>query len=155
MTKILVVSDTHGNKEEFKSLVNSDSFDYVLFLGDLLGDVQGLGLTNLNCVRGNWDLDFKTPVEAFLEVENVKIMFTHGHKYGVKAGVGGLIKAAKQENCDFVCYGHTHVQKYEKVDNIGILNPGAFSNFKGGKRTYAILEVDNKKINVNMLNYLK
>lgn len=155
MTKILVVSDTHGNKEEFKELVNSDSFDYVLFLGDLLGDVQGLGLKNLHCVRGNWDLDFKTPVEAFLEVENVKIMFTHGHKYSVKSGLGGLIKVARQEKCNFVCYGHTHVQKYDIVDEIGVLNPGAFSTFKGGKRTYAVLEVDNKKINVNMLNYLK
>ncbi|MBR2467626.1 MAG: YfcE family phosphodiesterase [Clostridia bacterium] len=155
MKKILVVSDIHGNREDFCGLVESNQFDFIFFLGDLVADVQNLGLKNLHMVRGNWDIDFRVPVEAFVDVEGVKIMLTHGHKYGVKSGIGGLIKAAKQENCNLVCYGHTHIQDYVEVDGIGVLNPGAFSSFKGGKITYAIVEIDDKKINVNMLKNLK
>lgn len=155
MTKILVVSDTHGNKDNLKKLVQSDSFEYVLFLGDCLSDVQGITTTNLCCVKGNWDIDFKTPNEAILNVEGVNIFFTHGHKYSVKSGLGGLVSVAKKENCNLVCYGHTHIQNYVQIDGIGFLNPGAFSNFKGGKCTYAVVEINNKNFNVNMLNYLK
>lgn len=155
MKKILVVSDTHGNKEDFNKLATSDNFDHIFFLGDVLADVQNFGLKNLHMVRGNWDLDFRVPIEAFVDVDGFKIMLTHGHKYGVKSGIGGLIKAAKQEGCKLVCYGHTHIQNFVEVDGIGVLNPGAFSTFKGGKITYAIVEIVDKKINVNMLKNLK
>ncbi len=155
MKIVLVISDSHGNSKELETLINSHSFDYVFFLGDTLNDIQGVNHNNLSCVRGNWDLDIRTPIEAFVTIENAKIMITHGHKYRVKSGLGALINTAKSEKCDFVCYGHTHTQKYEKADNIGILNPGAFSNFKGGDYSYAVLEIDGKKINVNMSKFLK
>ena len=92
----------------------------------------------------------KITLEEVVEIEGVKILVTHGHKYGVKSGIGGLIKRAEQENIKLVCYGHTHIQDVQEVNNVVYLNPGAFSYFKGGKHTYAVVEIIDKKIIVNM-----
>lgn len=155
MTKILVVSDTHGNKDGLMEVVKTCKCEHVFFLGDLLKDVEELNIKNLVKVRGNWDYDFKVKLTEFLEIENVKIMLTHGHKYGVKNGLGALINEGKKEHCKLVCYGHTHVQNFLEVDGIYLLNPGALSNFKKGKFTYAVVTIDNGKIYVNMQNNLK
>lgn len=155
MKNILVVSDTHGNKKGLNELVKSTNFDFIFFLGDLLGDVDNLSSNNVIKVRGNWDYTLKFKTTEFVEIEGVKFMLTHGHKYFVKNGLGALIKEAQKNKVDVVCYGHTHKQDLCEVDGIKLLNPGAFSSFKGGKFTYAIINVDNKKIYVNMLNNLK
>lgn len=153
MAKILVASDTHGNKEQLKSLLTEGDFTHLIFCGDMLKDLEDINFDNIIKVKGNWDewvIDHKNTLEEVVEIEGVKILVTHGHKYGVKSGIGGLIKRAEQENIKLVCYGHTHIQDVQEVNNIVYLNPGAFSYFKGGKHTYAVVEIIDKKIIVNM-----
>lgn len=154
MKKILVVSDSHGNSEALKTLVNEIKFDHMFFLGDTLRDVENLQVQNLIKVRGNWDYDFITKSVEIVKIENVKFMLLHGHGYGVKQGIGYLIKQAEKENVDFVCYGHTHISRLEYVNGVGYLNPGAFSYAKGGKKTYAIITVDGTNVNAE-INYFK
>ena len=155
MMKICLLSDSHGNRRKVEDLIVSNEFDYVFFMGDGLRDFDNIDETILKKVCGNCDFFSQEAVTQFVTINGVKIMITHGHEFKAKLTPLLMVEKAKQNNCNIVCYGHTHVQKYDIVDEIGVLNPGAFSNFKGGKRTYAVIEVDNKKINVNMLNYLK
>lgn len=150
MTKILVISDSHGNSEAIETLVASTQFNYMFFLGDTLKDVENLKIKNLIKVRGNWDFDLTTPVVEIVKIDNLKFLLLHGHGYGVRYGIGYLIKVAKQENVDFVCYGHTHISALDFVDGVGYLNPGAFSFVKTGKKTYAIITIDNGKINAEI-----
>ena len=153
MIKILVVSDSHGNKNDLISLVNETEFNYMFFLGDTLKDVENLKVNNLIKVRGNWDYDFATKTVEIVEIDNFKFMLLHGVGYGVKQGIGYLIKEAEKEKVNFVCYGHTHTSKLEYVNGIGYLNPGAFSYVKGGRKTYAIITIDNKKINAEIKSF--
>lgn len=154
MIKILVVSDSHGNSEALETLVSETKFDYMFFLGDTLKDIENLKTDNLIAVRGNWDYDFSTPSIKTVRIGNVKFLILHGHGFGVKQGLGYLIKEAEKEQVNFVCYGHTHISNLEYVNGIGYLNPGAFSYAKGGKKTYAIITVDGTKINAE-INYFK
>ena len=152
MAKILIASDTHGNKEQFKQLISENEFTHIIFCGDLLKDVEDINHNNLIKVKGNWDewfIDNKNKLEEVVEIEGVKIIVTHGHKYGVKSGLGGLIKRAEQEQAKIVCYGHTHIKDVQEIDGVLYINPGAFSYFKGGKQTYVIVEIVDKKIIVN------
>lgn len=154
MTKILVVSDSHGNKEQLKKLIDTCTYDYMFFLGDVLSDLQGLNIKNLVKVKGNWDADFATKRKEIIQIENVKIMLVHGHGYNVKMGLNKLLETAKKEKIKLVCYGHTHIANFTEIDGIGFVNPGAFSGFKKGKFTYATVQIDGDKIYVNMWNYL-
>lgn len=150
MKNVLVVSDSHGNKENLKTLIETGNYDYVFFLGDLISDVSEVKHNNLIKVRGNWDVNFTVKGTEVLQIEGVKIMLTHGHAFGVKTGIDKLISKAKKLNVKLVCYGHTHVANFVEVDGIGFLNPGAYSSFKGGKGTCATLKIDGEKIYVNM-----
>ena len=152
MAKILIASDTHGNKEQFKQLISENEFTHIIFCGDLLKDVEDINHNNLIKVKGNWDewfIDNKNKLEEVVEIEGVKIIVTHGHKYGVKSGLGGLIKRAEQEQAKIVCYGHTHIKDVQEINGVLYINPGAFSYFKGGKHTYVTIEIADKKIIVN------
>ena len=50
---------------------------------------------------------------------------THGHLYNVIFGMDRLYYLAKENNCNLVLYGHTHIQKMEEHDGIIFLNPGS------------------------------
>lgn len=153
MTKILVVSDSHGNKNDLITLINETEFNYMFFLGDTLKDIEDLQVTNLIKVRGNWDYDFTTKTIEIVKIDNFKFMLLHGFGYGVKQGIGYLIKEAEKEKADFVCYGHTHISNLEFVNGVGYLNPGAFSYVKGGKKTYAIITIENGKISAEIKSF--
>lgn len=159
MTKILVVSDTHGNKSELKKLILDNPCDYTFFLGDTTNDIDDvkkeIEIPNLYIVKGNWDIGFKYKTREYLKIDDIKILLVHGHGLDVKNNLNTLIDLAKKEKVDLVCYGHTHIQRENIVDEIVFVNPGAYSNFKGGQYTFAVIQIDNKKISVNMLKKIK
>ena len=49
-------------------------------------------------------------------------------------------KEARENKCDILVYGHTHVKKLEKKDNLIILNPGSPSRPRDYAPSFAILE---------------
>ena len=98
-------------------------------------------LATINCIKA---------LGKEVVIEGVKIFVTHGHRYDVKRGLGGLIRRVEGKGFNLVCYGHTHIQDFEVVNDIAYLNPGAFSYFKGGKQTFAVVEIEDGKFIVNM-----
>ncbi len=92
----------------------------VIFLGDGLRDLDRLefGDTPVHRVSGNCDLFSVGMIDVCREEELIPIaghrmLLVHGHKYGVKGGLGALISHAAKENADLVLYGHTHVPRLD------------------------------------------
>lgn len=137
--KILVVSDSHGYKERLKDIVeaNADA-EVVIFCGDgerdfnALNEVQSLRNKRVIAVCGNCDTMSFYPRTSFDEIGGHNFYITHGHYQYVKSGYDYIALDAQKNNRDVVCFGHTHVQHYEKRDNLILFNPGAVMNSQYG-----------------------
>ncbi len=146
MLKICLISDSHGNKDKIEDLLFNNTFDYIFFMGDGLRDFKDYYLENLKMVSGNCDLFSDEPFTTFVKIQDKKIMITHGHVYKAKLTKMLMANYAKEQNCDIVCYGHTHCQKDESVNGVRLINPGAFKNGE-----YAILKIENNKVEVSFI----
>lgn len=161
--KILIISDIHGDYKSLNKVVESNKFDKLFILGDVL---QGPNTEDYNreeviktlkkykekisIVKGNCDSeeDFQdlgfTP-EKFVEeeIDNMKFVLTHGH----------LFNYYNLPNVDFDVYiqGHTHIPVLVEMDGKYYVNPGSLSLPKGlYDKSYAIYE--NNKITIHELN---
>lgn len=140
--KLLVISDSHGSYEKMYTLFKSGNYRGVIFLGDGLRDAERLYDDSYGVpvyrVAGNCDFSLgNTLLEQIIEIGGKKILITHGHKYSVKNGYHLLFEIAKKRQVDMALCGHTHVQYYEKRDNVIVANPGALMLGK-----YAVLTID-------------
>lgn len=144
MTKLGVIADSHRNKRRLAlALEEMKDCRYILCLGDHdsdMEDAEGVG-DRLRAVCGNCDPFSSSPCVQYLQVENVRLMMTHGDAYGVKYSLTRLFLKAKSENVRVALYGHTHERRADEQDGVLLLNPGAL---KDGK--YLILEIDGDKI---------
>ena len=59
-----------------------------------------------------------------------KILLTHGHLYDVRTTFERLVHLALELGCDYVLYGHTHIQRIDVVDGITLINPGSLLDDK-------------------------
>lgn len=150
MKKITVISDTHNNIEQIKSLhgIMLES-DYVFHLGDYVNDIAfmrpELG-EKLITVRGNGDLFNKAPDEKVVEIEGVKLFLTHGHKYRVKSTLQNLGQETLAYDCRAALYGHTHLSGIESYGGVQLINPGSFHAPKSGVNSYCYLIVWKGKV---------
>ena len=102
MQKCLVFSDSHGAALLRMQRVIEAHTDaqVVFFLGDGLSEAEALVPMFPDraflFVRGNCDLAPLSAVEETdaVTLEGVRIVFTHGHKYGAKYSHGGLMALA-------------------------------------------------------------
>jgi len=137
MAKICLISDSHGYKNRVESLVYENDYDYIFFMGDGLRDFEDIDLNNIKKVSGNCDLFNFEAITMFVNINKNKIMITHGHEYKAKLSKALMLKTAKENNCNIVCFGHTHKQFCEYIDDILFVNPGALKNGE-----YALLTIN-------------
>ena len=122
MTKIGVISDTHGllRPEVVEKLRGSD---YIIHAGDI-GDRTILDklaeLAPVTAVRGNVDREkwaHKIPETNVLEIAEISIYVLHDlHKLDLKPEKAGFAA---------VVYGHSHVPKQETKSGVLYFNPGS------------------------------
>lgn len=143
--RILVLSDSHGRVGLVQEIIKREIFDNAIFLGDGLKDFEYIEDERFIKLAGNCDLFSTEQKEVCLNLENVKILATHGHLYKAKLGLFGLLKEAKEKQICLVLYGHTHVQKEEIVDGVTFINPGSVANGK-----YAIIEIQKGEIKIKL-----
>ena len=149
--RILVISDSHGNGNVIENILNKHSeVREVFFLGDVTKDIEDLPYIYtdkiFHIVSGNCDFFSQYPYTDIAVTGGKKIMFTHGHTYGVKGGIGALKSAAKQNGCDIVLYGHTHIPYTEYDDGLYVVNPGSVSRGRDSKCTYAVVDIEKNGI---------
>ena len=152
--KILVISDSHGNVENVNRAVNSVEFDHLFFLGDGIKDLGNLVYAdNVHFVRGNCDFFSSEKLEEMIELDGVRFLLVHGHTFAVKKGLGALINYAKEEQANFVLFGHTREFLQQNIGDITVLNPGSISNARGGKSTFAVVEINAGKTLVKPMKF--
>lgn len=149
--KIIVFSDSHGDAQTMEKVLNQSSeVDMVIHTGD--GHSEFLKLKEkfpdieMFGVSGNNDWRHKAPNNITLNVEDKKILVTHGHKYGVKSALTRLYFKALEENADLVLYGHTHCPALEDVNGIVFVNPGSIGYTVSRVLTYAIINIEYGRI---------
>lgn len=155
MKTFLILSDSHGKKkaiEKIKPLVGEN--DYLVHLGDGAGDIReimGEYPEKVYSLKGNCDF-YGGEEECVIEAEGLSILCCHGHKYGVKSGIGKLAARAKELDCEIALYGHTHRAAVEEVNGVLCINPGAAGSYTDP--SYCYLVIHNKKPTATIVSLL-
>ncbi|WP_026572270.1 metallophosphoesterase family protein [Bacillus sp. UNC438CL73TsuS30] len=152
MSKILIVSDSHGMTKELEILRDRHmkDVDLMIHCGDsqLMPDDQAI--SGFVTVLGNCDFG-GYPLEVIEEVTGRKIFVTHGHKYSVKSSLMNLKYKAQEVNADIVCFGHSHILGAEVIGGTLFLNPGSLRLPRERfEKTYVILDLADEKIKMTV-----
>ena len=148
--KVLVFSDSHSALSFMRTCMEVIKPDAVIHLGDHYDDGEVIRDeypgTRVYQVPGNCD-KYRVPgfvPEILIQpVFGVSMYMTHGHRHGVKMGIGALTRDARLCKCQVALYGHTHVKDcHQEEDGLWVVNPGAAGN--GGSA--ALMEISDKKI---------
>lgn len=148
--KIVVFSDSHGKLDWMIAAVEAECPDHIFFLGDHERDGWDLSrmypTIPLNAVKGN--CDFGPGLEDWVvELEGVRFLLTHGHKYGAKSGYTRLEAAGLRCGADVVCFGHTHrTMDRNESGLIRLFNPGTIGGPYGQPITYGVITVKHRSL---------
>ncbi|MCM3568365.1 metallophosphoesterase family protein [Neobacillus mesonae] len=152
MSKILIVSDSHGLTRELEVIRERhlSEADVMIHCGDSQLSPDHRSISGYLTVAGNCDFaDF--PQDLVSNVADKKIFVTHGHHYSVKSSLMNLKYKAKEVHADIVCFGHSHVLGAEVVDGTLFVNPGSIRLPRGrSEKTYVILELQTNQINLSV-----
>lgn len=125
MTKILVMSDSHGLTRRVETIANRHEVDVQIHCGDSELGEDANELTGLVVVKGNCDWIGDFPEEKIIEIDGRRIYITHGHLYGVKSSLMQLQYRALEVEADIALFGHSHIAYCEQIDNQLFVNPGS------------------------------
>lgn len=147
MSKVLILSDSHGLTSELTMIKERHQLDHMIHCGDSELSFNAPELAGFFTVAGNCDFDSEFEDEMTMQIDGLKFFITHGHLYNVHPSLLELAYKAEEVEANIVCYGHTHVVHAEKAHNQLFINPGSIRSPRAYKeKTYAIIEwetVDN------------
>jgi putative phosphoesterase len=131
--KLLVLSDTHGQRSALKAVLtwaNTQPIDTAIFLGDGTSDIapaaDAVGFYRpWKIIRGNNDFDFTIPDTGTLDFGGKRFFLCHGHRHNLYGGYNSLVAAARKAQADAIFFGHTHVPYCKEKNGILLFNPGS------------------------------
>lgn len=156
--RIIVISDTHGSFHALESvfLRNSDA-DWFFHLGDGERDLDSFLAENPQYtekvihVSGNCDIGSLSPGYFILPVGEHRIFATHGNVFSVKSTLEHLKRTARENNCDIVLFGHTHIRFNGYEDGLYILNPGSAGCPQDGKApSFGHIDISDAGVVINI-----
>lgn len=154
MKKIVIVSDSHGNRTAFEKLAGVfEESDYIFHLGDYCLDggwIKKLYGNKTFVINGNCDAFATGEDEIVTEIEGVKILACHGHKYSVKSQLNSLIYRAEELDCKLALFGHTHDPLIFETQKVMLINPGTLSKYS--QNTYCYLVIHDGKSVAKIVN---
>ncbi len=147
--KLLIITDSHGNMGKIYDIITQENPDIVIWTGDHSWDGEECSYAFPNIkfyiVRGNCDVfDRKFNDNEIVEINEVKILITHGHLYNVKREMHTLETIAEKYKVNAVCFGHTHIPYCEEKNGIKYFNPGALKDNR-----YGVLMIKDKELTFN------
>lgn len=155
--RIVVISDSHGRTGVIDKILSAQKdAGYVFFLGDKISDIEDFEFLypdkRFFSVSGNCDFGSLVPSVGIEIIGGAKILYTHGHTYGVKYGLNKLKEAAKQNGYNIVLYGHTHISNTLYEDGVWFVNPGSCSAPRDGNSpSYAVIDIESSGIMPNVI----
>lgn len=148
MKKVVVMSDSHGYHkmiDEVRSL--EPDGDYYVHCGD--SEAHQEQLKGWICVRGNNDWMSRFDDEVIFEVEDLRFLVSHGHRYGYFNREEIMVDELIRHGCDVLLSGHTHMPQCQDVDSFHLINPGSVTLPRGGSpRSYCVIFVEKNNIKV-------
>lgn len=146
MTKILIVSDTHGDKTNLINVIEFEKPNYVIHAGDFCVNITFISKYVDYFVAGNNDVDGEN-IKLF-DIEDIKFFLTHGHQYFFIGRNKSILNDAKLYGAKIAITGHTHVEEIEEKNGVLLINPGSlmFPRNKSNEKTYVILTIDKNNI---------
>lgn len=142
--KIIVMSDSHGDKETIKKIVAHEA-DAHFHCGDSELSYGDEVFQAMYKVRGNCDFSGDFQDEVVTTIDGKKIFMVHGHQHNVKNALLELYYSARVKGADIVLFGHSHLYGAEMKDGILFVNPGSTMLPRGGNpQSYAVIEYADK-----------
>lgn len=143
---MIVFSDSHGQLGSArKALKVAGPVDLLLHAGDFYRDARESSLPVV-AVAGNCDGVYGGSVEELLLLEDHRVLLTHGHLEGGRAG-GNLQQKAQEQGATVVITGHTHVAQVVTQEGILFFNPGSITRPRDGDQpSYGLLEIGDEGI---------
>ncbi len=158
--KIAVISDTHDNLSatvKVMKKVAERKINFIFHLGDFVapftlrkikefykGNLIGIFGNNDGEKQGLYETARKLGFEIYeppllYEIQKKKIMLYHNHPENYFAPVEGI---------DFVLFGHWHKVIHVRKEKTIFLNPGEVCGYLHGKKTFAIIDLKTKEIEI-------
>ena len=153
--KLLIISDIHGDYDNLNNIINNETFDKLVILGDLLSYYNHNNKDNilnllekhndkLILIKGNCDylINYELynlyPYDIItLPINDNIVTFTHGNTY--KKGF------LPDNHGNIIITGHTHIPCIIEENSIIYANPGSISIPKGmSSKSYLVF--DNNKL---------
>lgn len=149
--RVVVISDSHRNTRVIDKILSAQpEAKHVFFLGDNASDIEDFELLypdkSFHAVCGNCDYFSALPTVGVETVNGVRILYTHGHTFGVKGSTEHLLKTARDNNCQIALYGHTHISKTVYEDGVWLVNSGSCSSPREGRPSYVVIDITDKGI---------
>ena len=144
MKNVVVISDSHGRKENIDRLLPIlAEADYIVHLGDGAADMREISEKypeKTYVCKGNCDF-YPALKDYVLDVEGGRVFMCHGDRYRVKSTLLELAKEAKARGADLALFGHTHRAEIVQEDGVTLDNPGALPFPAGLGGTYAYVTI--------------
>ena len=158
MTKILVVSDSHGDDQIVEDIVAKfgNKVDTMFHTGDSEFYQKNPLVQQFHIVIGNMDYGVDFPVAQVVELPEAKVFETHGHKYNVNFGLTTIMLAGEEQAADIILFGHTHQLLATMEQGMLLVNPGSISQPRGQYAyiggTFAIIDIAKDSYEVQFYN---
>lgn len=158
------MSDSHLDQEALQYVIElHEDADLFIHLGDGEREMNQILQSHpwleekLFYLKGNCDAGTRVPQTQQRLIYTLpyghRIFAAHGDEFQVKFSKTRLIYEARQNNCDIVLYGHTHIPEDRYEDGMYILNPGSIGcPIDGYPASYMLLSVSEKGILPNIVS---
>lgn len=153
MSKVLVISDSHGLTRELEVIRQRhiNDVDVMIHCGDSQLMPDDRAMTGYVTVMGNCDFGGGFPLDTVVEVSGYKFFITHGHRYSVKTSLMNLKYKAEEMGANIVCFGHSHVLGAEVIGGTLFLNPGSIRLPRERlEKTYVILDLKDEMVKMSV-----
>jgi len=163
MQKIMVISDTHDDRDAIRGVMRylkTFKVDGIIHLGDYYDDADILEQAGYPITRvpGTWDTVYYPDPEVsnrkFIEIAGWRIFLTHTPE----SHYNDLADDIKPETivgsgkADIFLFGHTHITEIRRRNGTVCINPGHMSSdeSRGCPLTFALLEIDPEQMTVSI-----
>lgn len=143
--KLVVMSDSHGYDENVRKVLKKEKkTDYFIHLGDLCSDARLF--PQMIVIRGNNDYDYDLPMQLISDFNGVRILMCHGHRFLFYQRESSIAALARENNCQFALFGHSHEFYDNVIDGVRLLNPGSLMYNRSGEDVgYLVIEIDDDR----------
>ncbi len=150
--RIVAVSDSHGRSAGLlRAAELFPEAELLLHLGDGFSDLQQLQRQyperTIAGVRGNCDIFSDQPEQRVFTVEGITVLATHGHLFGAKRDLFGLLRRCREVGAGLCLFGHTHRPLCRELEGCWFLNPGPC---QGSGALAAVAEIKDGRLSCSL-----